>query len=180
MNRASGAKTFKEPLDRMPIMGAPDRLYEQDFFSWTQEQAKALRDRAESNGSNLPLDWENLAEEIESLGRSLRSSLRSHIRRIIRHLHKLQHSPAIDPRRGWEESVVESRVEIRDLLEDNPSLKREVANFVEQQNAEGLELALDDLERYGEYQAARALRSAATRYTEEQILGPWFPGDPLR
>lgn len=159
-------------------MSALDQLYDNDFFAWTQEQAALLREMAAGRGPNLPLDWENLAEEVESLGRSLRSSLRSHIRRIIRHLHKLEHSPAIDPRRGWEESIVDSRVEIRDLLEDNPSLKHEVATFVEQQNAEGLELALDDLERYGEHQAARVLRSAATHYTEEQVLGPWFPGDP--
>ena len=48
-------------------------LYDQDFVRWTEEQAAALR-RAKSllpaatGGSNLLLDWENLAEEIESLG----------------------------------------------------------------------------------------------------------------
>ncbi len=40
-------------------------LYDQDFVRWTEEQAAALR-RAKS--SNQALDWENLAEEIESLG----------------------------------------------------------------------------------------------------------------
>ena len=34
--------------------------YEADFFAWTQEQARLLRDR-DARG----LDWENLAEEIE-------------------------------------------------------------------------------------------------------------------
>jgi Domain of unknown function DUF29 len=49
-------------------------LYEQDFVLWTAEQVAALR-RAKSlplartGDSNLPLDWENLAEEIESLGK---------------------------------------------------------------------------------------------------------------
>ena len=40
-------------------------LYDRDFFLWTQEQATALR---AVKDSNLPLDWDNLAEEIESLG----------------------------------------------------------------------------------------------------------------
>ena len=48
-------------------------LYDEDFVRWTEEQAAALRRAkslrpAGSRGSNLPLDWENLAEEIESLG----------------------------------------------------------------------------------------------------------------
>jgi hypothetical protein len=57
-------------------------LYDQDFVRWTEEQAAALR-RAKSlppaapRGSNLLLDWENLAEEIESLGKSDRRELRS-------------------------------------------------------------------------------------------------------
>jgi hypothetical protein len=38
--------------------------YEADFFAWTQEQAQLLRDR-DARG----LDWENLAEEIDSMGR---------------------------------------------------------------------------------------------------------------
>src|SRR3954470_5735337 len=74
-----------------------DSLYDRDFFLWTQEQAEALR-RAAREGSNLPLDWENLAEEIESLGRSFKNSLQSRIAQIIIHLWKLACSPATEPR----------------------------------------------------------------------------------
>jgi hypothetical protein len=42
-------------------------LYEEDFVRWTEQQAAALRAAARA-GTNLPLDWENLAEEIDSLG----------------------------------------------------------------------------------------------------------------
>jgi hypothetical protein len=38
--------------------------------------------------SNLPLDWENLAKEIEGLGKPDRRELRSQITRILRHLLK--------------------------------------------------------------------------------------------
>ena len=57
-------------------------LYDEDFVRWTEEQAAALRRArslaARSTGrSNLRLDWENLAEKIESLGKSDRRELRS-------------------------------------------------------------------------------------------------------
>jgi hypothetical protein len=65
-------------------MAKVGELYEQDFFLWTKEQAAALRlakslPLARTGDSNLPLDWENLAEEIESLGKSDRRELRSRI-----------------------------------------------------------------------------------------------------
>jgi len=84
-------------------------LYDQDFVRWTEQQAGALR---QAKGSNLPLDWENLAEEIESLGRSDRRELRSQITRILRHLLKLEASPAAEPRAGWRSTIREARSEI--------------------------------------------------------------------
>jgi len=65
-------------------MSDASTLYDADFFAWTKRQAKALRAAARS-GTNQPLDWENLAEEIEGLGASERSALGSHIMRIIQH-----------------------------------------------------------------------------------------------
>jgi Domain of unknown function DUF29 len=71
-------------------------LYDQDLVAWSHQQAAALRAAART-GSNQLVDWENLAEEIEDLGRSQRAALRSQIRRIIRHLVKLEYSRATDP-----------------------------------------------------------------------------------
>src|ERR1700757_938799 len=104
-------------------MPKTDELCDQDFFLWTKEQAAALR---RAKGSNLPLDWENLAEEIESLGTSQRAELNSQVRRILRHLFKLEASPAVDPRAGWRTTVRDARVEMEDLLEASPSLRREI------------------------------------------------------
>src|SRR5439155_14627168 len=78
-------------------MPKTNELYEQDFLLWTKEQATALRRAADSN---LPLDWENLAEEMESLGASQRTELNSQLRRVLRHLFKLEASPAFEPRAG--------------------------------------------------------------------------------
>jgi hypothetical protein len=84
-------------------MAKAGALYEQDFFLWTKEQAAALR---LAKNSNLPLDWENLAEEIER--KSDRRELRSQIRRILRHLLKLEATPSVEPHQCMSRSVVET------------------------------------------------------------------------
>ena len=115
-------------------------LYEEDTAAWSLQQAAALRATARG-GSNQPLDWENLAEEIESLGKSLRLGLRSQIARIIQHEVKLEHSPAIDPRNGWRRTIRQARVEIDRILEDSPSLRCELPRFIREETGRALELA---------------------------------------
>src|SRR5229473_6743565 len=128
-------------------MAKADELYEQDFFLWAKEQAAALR---LAKNSNLPLDWENLAEEIESLGKSDRRELKSQIRRILRHLLKLEASPAMEPRAGWRSTILDARTEIDDVLRDSPSLRREIDGLVAEQLTAATELAAADLSQHGE------------------------------
>jgi hypothetical protein len=158
-------------------------LYDEDFVRWTEEQAAALR-RAKSSrpagsrGSNLPLDWENLAEEIESLGRSDRRELRSQITRVLRHLLKLEVSPAAEPRAGWRATIREARSEIEGLLEDSPSLRREAEALIKKQIRAAAELAVDDLGQHDEPTDAIWARLEEGEYTAEQVLGDWFPEGP--
>jgi hypothetical protein len=156
-------------------MADPAQLYDKDFYAWTQQQAEALRDAAAA-GANLPLDWENLAEEMESLGRSERRELRSRLIRIVRHLLKLEHSPASEPRSGWRQTIREARVEVRTLLTDSPSLKSEVSRLIEEQARDAVELALGDLEQFGGLTPAIIAKIRSTSYTEDEVLGDWFPG----
>src|SRR6266436_7240278 len=114
--------------------GRVARLYEEDFVRWTEEQSSALREAARF-GTNLPLDWENLAEEVESLGRSQRHELRSRIAVILEHLLKLEHSPAADPRRGWMETIARERSEIELVLNASPSLKGDVARMIAEESS---------------------------------------------
>jgi uncharacterized protein DUF29 len=147
-------------------------LYDRDFFLWTQEQAAALR--AVKN-SNLPLDWEHLAEEIESLGKSDRRQLTSQIRRILRHLLKLEVSPALDPRAGWRSTIRDSRSEIEDVLHDSPSLRREIDGIIAQQLNSAAKFTAADLQQHGEPATAVWARLEKGGFTAEQVLGDWFP-----
>ncbi|HRJ60287.1 MAG TPA: DUF29 domain-containing protein [Azospirillaceae bacterium] len=105
-------------------MGKPI-AYDEDVYLWSVEQAAALR-QAAASGTNLPVDWENVAEEIESVGRSELSSVESWLVRVIEHLLKLEYSPASDPRRGWRSSVREHRSRTIRELKASPSLRGKI------------------------------------------------------
>lgn len=154
------------------MSGTTVTLYERDFVRWTEEQAAALR-AAAALATNLPLDWENLAEEIDSFGRSLKHELRSRLMTIIEHLLKLQHSSAIDPRSGWIETISRERLIVEDLLEESPSLKSELAAAIEKVKPRAQRLAARRPSGFGE-----AARVPLPGYTEEQVLLDWFPADP--
>jgi hypothetical protein len=150
-------------------------LYDRDFVLWTEEQAAALRS---AKDSNLPLDWENLAEEIESLGKSDRRELRSQITRILRHLLKLAASPTAEPRGSWRSTIRDARVEIEAVLEDSPSLRREIADLIVKQSGTAAKLAAADLARHGEPADKIDGRREPGGFTTEQVLGDWFPAAP--
>jgi hypothetical protein len=98
--------------------------YERDFYGWTQEQARLLRE-----GRFAELDVTNVVEEIETLGRSERRELVSRLRIILLHLLKWQYQPA---RRGpsWQHSIEIQRDDTRDHLAENPSLKPQLDDIV--------------------------------------------------
>jgi hypothetical protein len=152
-------------------------LYDEDFLAWSQQQVDVLRETARA-GTNQSLDYENLAEEIEGLGISQQSALGSQIKRIILHLLKLQHSPALNPRSGWKESVFNARDRIDDLFRRSPSLRREVSDEIRRQQPRAARTALVELGKRAELDTALAARIRGTSYTEEKILGDWFPPEP--
>jgi hypothetical protein len=158
------------------MSGAAARLYEEDFVRWTEAQAAALRE-AGAQATNLPLDWENLAEEIDSLGRAPRRELRSRLAVIIEHLIKLEASLAADPRRGSTGTVGRERSEIEILLDDNPSLSREVAGMVALGTPRVIRHMTQTLSRHSEATPDVIGKIATANYTEDQVLGDWFPGD---
>jgi hypothetical protein len=98
-------------------------LYQTDYYAWTKQQAAALRAMAARRPSST-LDLENLAEEVESLGRGDWRAARSQVQRVLEHMLKLEVSPAREPRAQWLDTVDSARRELIDLL--TPVLRREV------------------------------------------------------
>ena len=152
-------------------------LYDTDFARGAETQARVLRDAAEA-GVNVPVDWVNVAEEIESLARADRRTIRSQFETIIEHLLKLQFSPSPGPRRGWQETVRKARHAAEDLLDESPSLRRDVPTMIEAVRRRALKEAVDRFRAFGEDQAAKAAEGFGGRYEDEQVTGDWFPPDP--
>ena len=149
-------------------------LYEQDTVVWAENQAAALR-AAAKGGSNQALDWENLAEEIEDLAKNLRIGLKSQLFRIIQHHIKLTYSPASDPRRGWRRTIRQARYEIEQILDESPSLRGHIPQMIESETRQAIEYAIKDLQEYDEISGLSIPTVRRVRYSEDQILGDWFP-----
>ena len=149
-------------------------LYEQDFVSWTELQASRIR-AARDAYWNLPIDWENVAEEIEDLGKSRQNELRNHVATIIEHLLKLQHSPARDPRPGWAVTVARARIEVEKLLEESPSLRTRLEGILPRAARNAAKVVRIGLLRHGELPAGQSF--TPREFTLEDLLGDWLPED---
>jgi hypothetical protein len=91
--------------------------YDSDFYSWSQPQGRLLRE-----GRWSEVDGKNIAEEIESLGREQFNKLESAFRVLLTHMLKWDHQ--VERRsRSWGISIATQRMELEDVLADNPGLK---------------------------------------------------------
>ena len=106
----------KEPRTSLPAGDKPVR-YETDFYTRTQQQGALLR-----AGRFDAIDRDNLAEEIESLGRSEFDKLVSFYRLILLHMLKWEHQPN-HRSRSWAISIDIHRTHAEDVLRENPGLK---------------------------------------------------------
>ena len=93
-------------------------LYEQDYLLWIEDIVHKLQTR-DIKG----LDFDNLIEEIESLGRSQKHELENRLGELFEHILKRTYVNMPDCYRGWVESIDKQRVSIKRLLKQAPSLK---------------------------------------------------------
>ena len=143
--------------------------YDDDFYAWTQHQARVLREMAVADNR---FDRENVAEEIESLGRSERDAVRSRVRRIIEHLLKLAHSSAEPPRFDWMASMGEARHMIGDKL--TPTLRRDAEISLAKLYGEGRQQAQLGLLAHGEADAAGRLPSECPYSLDDILRAGWY------
>lgn len=97
------------------------KLYEQDLVAWCDDTAAKLK-----AGNFDEIDLDHLIEEIEGLAGRDRRELKSRIRVLLTHLLKRTYVKSPDNYRGWEITIREQRQQLRDLLEQSPTLRNEV------------------------------------------------------
>jgi hypothetical protein len=149
-------------------------LYQTDYYAWTKEQAAALRALAAAR-ADTALDLENLAEEVESLGRSDLNTVRSQVQRIIEHLLKLEHSPSAQPRADWRHSVRQARDQVEDHM--TTSMRRDVAADLTKLFARGRRDAAYGLDKHGEADAATGLPPKCPYSFDRIVSQDWYPSN---
>ncbi len=140
-------------------------FYETDFYAWTQQQAKLLKNKAWSE-----LDTANLIEEIESLGRKERQELRNRLGILVGHLLKWEYQPQ-HRSNNWLATIREQRRRLQDLLLENPSLQSYLGETLDRAYQDGIDLAVRETNLPYE------TFSTACTYTLNQVLNAEFlPG----
>jgi len=98
--------------------------YEEDFYGWTIENISLLRQRKFNE-----VDMDHIIEEIESLGRSNRRELVSRLGVLIAHLMKWEYQSDLK-NKSWKGTIVRQRIDIKDVLEENPSLNSQIDEII--------------------------------------------------
>ena len=144
---------------------ASERLYDTDFYAWTQDQARKLREVRDNR-----LDAENLAEEVADLGKSELRAVTGHLDQLLIHLLKAAYSPAEVPKHGW---LNEADLHHREMLKAfSPSMRQKIdlagswRTAVRQTNRE--------LAAYGE---AQLPTDTACPFTLDELVAEDFDAD---
>ena len=95
----------------------PDVLVETDFHQWALDTADAIQKRQFTH-----IDWDRVAEEIHSLGKSEEREIESRLAQIMYHLLKIQYQPERHTS-SWDRTIRSQRKAIAALLKKQPSLK---------------------------------------------------------
>jgi hypothetical protein len=100
-------------------------LYDTDILIWSERQGELLRRRAAGELVNeAALDWPNIAEEIESVGRSQLAAVQSFLRQALIHMLKAEAWPLSGEVPHW-------RAEARRFRDDaaeafSPSMRQRI------------------------------------------------------
>jgi hypothetical protein len=140
-------------------------LYDTDFVLWSERQADALRRRASNE-----VDWDNVAEEIESLSRSDKREIRNRLEVLLHHLLKWVHQPEQHSSR-WRGTITEQRRRVRQLVDESPTLRPYPAAKLAEAFEGGREAA--------QIETGLSNLPQVCPWTIEQVLDPAFwPGPP--
>ncbi|MEO7494370.1 MAG: DUF29 domain-containing protein [Massilia sp.] len=99
-------------------------LYKRDFVRWLETQSAYLRAQ-----QFALLDLDNLVDEIDSMAGNERRELKHRLETLTVHLLKCQFQP--ERKSGsWLGTIMEQRSAIEELINESPSLRREVEDYV--------------------------------------------------
>ena len=98
-------------------------LYDADTLVWSEQQAALLRRLAAGERVNEAVDWENVIEEIEDVGRAQISGFQSLLRQALVHLLRIHGDPA-GPVTHWRSETIGFLSDARDRFA--PSMRQRI------------------------------------------------------
>ncbi len=135
--------------------GRAQGLYFEDVWSWSREQADALRQRRLE-----AVDWDNVIEEIDDVGNRHSDAWTSHCTNVISHLLKIEHSGSDRDLNRWRKEVEAWRVQMHRKLRKNRGMTGKLAELLQEAWEDGRADAVTALPRRGgeDYAAESRLR----------------------
>ena len=120
--------------------GRPRNLYFEDAWSWSREQAEALRRR-----DPRAIDWDNVIEEIEDVGGRHSDRWISNCGNALAHLLKIQHGRSPEDVNHWRREVLGYRREMYRVLRRQRGMKGELGEMLAEAWDDGRAVAADGL-----------------------------------
>jgi hypothetical protein len=148
-------------------------LYEEDYVLWTEKTAEQLRQK-----NFTAVDWENVIEEIESMGRSERQAIVSLLTILVEHLLKLTHWESERERnaRHWLGEIANFRVQLQQKI-DSTTLSNHARDSFEKAYSDARKVLIA-----AGYVKKTSIPPQANFSLEQALDIDWFPipVDPYR
>jgi hypothetical protein len=148
-------------------------LYDEDIVLWSEHQADLLRRRAAGELVNdAELDWPNIAEEIESMGRAEQEQLTNRLAVLLAHLLKWRFQPE---RRGnsWRLTILEQRRRVERIVSRGPSLRPRLDEVLTEAYGDAVLIAARETE------LAEATFPTVCPWTFDEAARDEFPGQDV-
>jgi|SRR6185312_1451446 len=106
--------------------------YDSDILTWSEQQSVLLRRLARGEKVNAQIDWENVAEEIESVGRDQLHAVQSLLRQALIHMLKAEAWPDCRDAPVWRADVINFRSQAVDRFAPSMRQRLDLARIYQQ------------------------------------------------
>ena len=129
---------FNENIMLTELTKETKKLYDTDYNLWVLETVEQLKNK---DFDCLDLDY--LIEEVQDLSKRDKKKLKSLLKRLFEHLLKLTYWESEKERNKnhWQREILNFRQQIREELENSPSLKPYLREILDQSYQDGRKLA---------------------------------------
>lgn len=118
-------------------MGAK-KLYKEDFYSWINYNIKQIKDK-----NNIEIDFSNLLKELIWMSKKEKKELRNRLKILMGHMLKWDYQPEYRGR-SWCLTIKEQRKEIQYIIDESPSLKSKILDYMKGEFENAVEFAMDE------------------------------------